>query len=169
MNKLVLRGVLVIKDGNKFILYKTNSREHLLPVKSDDILIDGDWVVFDGTLETQTYFENDKRRKRYFGQGSLTKSDSNVFTNDFTLLGTVVKLFELRKTPVTNRRVVDFVVAKGNNYFNCIAFGSTAEFLLSNKKVGDSISLDSASFQSRAYEKNGIPQIAYEVCIRSFS
>ena len=172
MNRLVLVGNMVHVGENKFVQFRTASKTHLLPIKSKDDFESGAWVRFEGVLSTNSVWDAalGRRRKLCFGEGDISITVSREFDNTFSLLGgSVVRIFELRTTPLTRRKIVDFVVAKGEDYFNCIVFGKDAERLISTKKVGDDISISKALFHSREYTKNGEAKTAYEVCVRDFS
>ena len=172
MNRLALVGRLFHSGEGKFILFKTNAKAHLLPVRSKEDFSGGSWVVFTGKLSTESVWDSGlgRWRKLCFGEGEISPTMSREYENRFSLLGgSVVKMFELRTTPLTKRKIVDFVVAKGDDYFNCIVFGKGAERLVDTKKVGDDISISTAMFHARDYEKNGVSKTAYEVCVRDFS
>lgn len=169
MNKLLLNGQLLREGENTFILYRTQSKEFKLPIEADndELFKSNKWVSFSGELRTQTYYEGERRRKRTFGHGTLCDAVMADYVNEFQCMGTVVKIFELRTTPLSKRKVIDFTVAVDNNYYNCIAFGEQAENVRHYKREGDEINVLIALFQSREYEKNG-KQVAYEVCVRKF-
>lgn len=167
MNQLSIKGRLVVKDGNKFISYLTQTKEYLLPIKVDEVFADGAWVSFTGTLNTKRK-ENEKG-KIWFGQGTLSSGVEGEYLDEFSAEGTIVRIFDMRTTPLTSRKVIDFTVACGDSYYNCIAFGTYADQLVRTKKVGDAIEFNPAVFQSRDYTKEGETKTAYEVCVRRFN
>lgn len=170
MSKLILMGQLKHDDaGKKYISFHTQSRQHLLPIVTDDDAAEGAWVRFSGKLHTQSIPEGDHYRKVWFGLGDLFPSEKGLYANEFTVDGaTVVRVDNLRTTPLTLRKIVDFVVAEGDNYYNCIAFGRTAEKLIEKKHKKSLIWFSEAMFQSREYTKDGEQRTAYEVCVRDF-
>ena len=171
MSKLVLMGKLLHQGGKKYISFCTQSKVHILPIVSDDDASDEAWVRFSGSLETRSIpVENGHRyRKEWFGRGELFPFAPGAYENRVTVeCGVVVKVDNLRTTPLTLRKIVDFVVADGDNYYNCIAFGRTADKLLKYKHKGSDISIVSAMFHSREYVKDGELRTAYEVCVRDF-
>lgn len=168
-NNLFMRGQLVKKGEKAFIKFNTNSRSHYLPIESDGGFADGSWVRLDGILETKSFVKDDgKYGKIWVASGEIISSSYGSFVNTFTASGVVVKVFPLRITQLTERKIVDFVVACGDNYYNCIAFGYLAEELIAKKRVGSKIEIKIATFQSREYEKNGETRVAYEVVVRRF-
>lgn len=171
MSHLTLYGRMAHADGKKYIQFVTGGgTTYTLPVVCDWDAADGMWVGFRGQLRTNNFIGDDGlRHKRWFADGVLFRSVDEVYRNELMVsTGTIVKLDTMRTTPLTNRRIVDFVVAEGDNYFNCIAFGSTADMLLNFKKVGDMINIYDGMFQSRDYDKLGETKTAYEVCVRHF-
>lgn len=166
MSKLTLMGQMRHIDEKKYISFRTESKEHLLPIIADGDAAEGAWVHFSGILRTQFIPEGGRYRKAWFGLGHLHPSYDGLYANELTVeSGVVVRVDELRTTPLTLRKIVDFVVADGQDYYNCIAFGKTADRLIRYKK-GREITLISAQFHSRAYTKDGEPKTAYEVCVR---
>ena len=174
MSKLTLMGKLRRIEDKKFISFLTKGEhEHLLPIRTGDITDweDGSWVCFDGELKTAVTFDPvaGKQRKLHFGSGSLTSGVENTYLNNFTVTnGTIVKIYDLRTTPLTHRKIVDFVLADGNDYYNCIIFGGGAQLFSDTKKVGDKIDIVDGRFQSREYQKDGKTLKAYEVCVEHF-
>lgn len=166
MNKLVLAGQLVIKDGRTFISYCTPSRKNLLPISvMNDEFKDGDWVRLEGDLQVKFT----ERKKHHYGAGFLFPSDVGVYENVLVIdPGVIVKLDSARTTPLTFRKIVDLVVADGyGNNLNCIAFGGRVDRLL-NMRIGQNIHISKSLFLSRDYVKDGEVRTAYEVCIRDF-
>lgn len=169
MSKLILKGQMRHIDGKKYISFCTESKEHLLPIVAHEDAAEGAWVHFSGILRTQSIPEGGRYRKAWFGLGDLHPSPAGLYANELTVeSGVVVRVDELRTTPLTLRKIVDFVVADGKDYYNCIAFGKTADRIIRYKKKGRDIILLSAQFHSRAYMKDGEPKTAYEVCVRDF-
>lgn len=172
MNKLVLIGRLKYIDGKKYISFRTESKEHVLPVVANCDAADGAWVGFTGQLHTGSIWDAEQGRyhKTWFGKGELCEvGECPYYLNEVQVCaGTLVKVDRIRTTPLTMRKILDFVVADGNDYFNCIAFGRTAERLLEEKQEGDRICIRSAMFHSRDYQKDGETKTAYEVCVKSF-
>lgn len=172
MSKLVLMGQLKHIDGKKFISFKTKgNQEHILPITTRQDFDEDAWVILDGELRTASAFDKATKKfhKRHFGTGSLSLGDNGVYMNALQIpTGTVVRVCTLRTTPLTNRKIVDFVVAEGNDYYNCIAFGEAAQRLTDSKAVGDAIDITNSKFQSRKYIKDGETRTAYEVCVSHF-
>ena len=169
MNKLILEGKFVLRDGKKYISYPTMSKSYLLPIVADGVFKEGEHVYFEGVLRTRNVWRDDgKSHKMWFGEGQLNSSRGGCFQNSFTTNGTVVRIFEPRITPVSKRKIVDCIVAYEDNYYNCILFGCDADRFVATKKVGSPISISCSLFQSRDYVKNGETKTAYEVCIRKF-
>lgn len=165
MNSLKMAGELIHKDGNTFL----RAGIHCLPIKADEHFEDGSWVMFDGVLNTGSFIKEDgKYGKTWIAVGKLSSNVLCAFANSFVADGVVVKIMPIRVTPLTKRRIVDFVVACGHNYYTCIAFGEKAKRLLSSKVVGSLISIKSATFQSRDYVKNEEPKTAYEIVVQAF-
>lgn len=156
-------------DEKKYISFRTESKEHLLPIVSKGDAAEGAWVHFSGKLCTRFIPDGDRHRKVWFGLGDLFKSSEGFYVNELSVSkGVLVKLDTLRTTPLTFRKIVDFVVADGQDYYNCIAFGKTADRLIRHKKVGREIFIVSAQFHARNYTKDGELLTAYEVCVRDF-
>lgn len=168
MSKLTLMGQVYNKDEQKYLSFRTENKEHLLPIVSEGATEDGAWVRFFGSLCTRSVPNGDKYRKVWFGLGELYPSEEGIYVNEVTVDGVLVRIDELRTTYLTRRKIVDFIVAEGQDYYNCIAFGKTAERLISDKKKGSEIMLTSAQFNSRLYTKEGEQRTAYEVCVRDF-
>lgn len=171
MNKLVLMGQLFHVGGKKYVEYVTESgNAHRLPVISEVDFADGTWVRFSGKLCTKLVMQEGKSHKMWFGLGTLSNSDAveGLYLNDFEVDGTVVRVYGMRTTTLTSRKIVDFIVADGDNYFNCVAFGKTAARVCDYLSTGKAISLVSARFCSRKYDKNGKSLVAYEVNVRDF-
>lgn len=171
MNKLVLVGKLKHIDDKKYVEVATNSGKiYTLPIVSEVDFADGTWVRFAGKLHTRLVCDGRVRHKVWFGDGTLTRSTLvNVYLNDFNVDGTVVSVgSDVRETPLTHRKIIDFVVTDGINYFNCIAFGRAAFDIKHNFSVGSKIVVLSAQLQSRVYDKCGESRTAYEVCVHSF-
>lgn len=169
MSKLILMGQMRHIDEKKYISFRTESKEHLLPIVSDGDAAEGAWVHFSGQLRTQSIPEGDRYRKAWFGLGDLFPSSEGLYANElFVPTGVVVRVDTLRTTPLTLRKIVDFVVVDGQDYYNCIAFGKTADRIIQYKRKGREIAIISAQFHSRAYTKDGEQRTAYEVCVRDF-
>lgn len=170
MSKLTLMGVLCHANNAKYISFvTTNGNEHLLPIVAPQDFEGGTWVFFSGQLCTVNVRGGDgKLHKQHFGEGSLQVSQIQAYKNELQIPeGVVVWVDEIRATVLTQRTIVDFIVADGSNFYNCIAFGSSAR-RIADIKVGSPINVSSAMFQSRAYSKNGEPRVAYEVCVKHF-
>ena len=168
MSKLTLMGQIRHIDEKKYISFRTESKEHLLPIVSDVDAAEGEWVHFFGQLRTRSVPDGERHRKIWFGLGDLYPSVEGIYLNELTVSGKVVRVDELRTTPLTLRKIVDFVVVDGLDYYNCIAFGKTADRLIEYKKKGCEIVFTSAQFNSRDYTKDGEQRTAYEVCVRDF-
>lgn len=171
MNKLELKGIYREEGIEPLIEYKTESRSHYLPlVFADNVSInfkDGEFIEFVGELRTINKSKSRSGRKEHFAYGT-GKVIEGGFSNRLSTIGVVVSRSELRTTPLTRRKIVDFVLANGDNYFNCIIFGKKAVEFLETKDIGSKLYVEEALFQSRDYEKDGNVYRAYEVCVRKF-
>lgn len=170
MNKLVLAGQLWHICGRKFVRFRTESREHILPIVADNYdTKDGEWVRFIGTLYTKSPLGTDgKHHKEWWAVGDLCKSSEGFYFNTLSCdPSKIISVGKLRTTALTKRKIVDFVVVNNGNYFNCIAFGHVADAIC-EKKRGDIIDIYSAKFHSRTYEKDDAIRTAYEVLVLGF-
>lgn len=170
MSRLHLSGKLVLENDKKYISVVSNGGStYVLPIEADGCIPDGSWVDFSGQLCTASVPEGAKMRKLHFGVGTLKKSIFVGYQNELSITsGTLAHVSELRTTPLTSRKVVDFIVADEGSRYNCIAFGGVAQRLLETKKVGDPINIYMAAFHSRIYVKEGEFRTAYEVCVKRF-
>lgn len=168
MNLLVLEGQLFHVDGKKFIEIEKGQKTFRLPIECEEDFDDDYWVRFVGRL--RGVFDNSTQRVRkvHYGVGKLEYSYVSYFDHFECGRARVVSVGEVRTTPLTMRRVCDFVISdEDGNFINCIAFGGTAERL--QKAYRKDIEVREAYFQSRPYIKNGEEMIAYELVVQSLA
>ena len=169
MNTLKLAGKLKHVDGEKFIYFVTTTkREYLLPINALEDFDEDEWVIFDGVLVTNYRFDitDNKNRKCHFGDGHLRKGSVGFYKDDLQLRDVVLShKNELRVTPLTQRKILDFVLGDGGlAHLNCIAFGKVASEI-ENKSEGYNFKYLRGKFQSRKYMKGDQQKVAYEVLI----
>lgn len=92
--------------------------------------------------------------------------------NEVELEGYIVKKHDLRETPLSNRMIVDIIIAINMNYgrseyIPVVTWNKTARYV-NGLNVGDKVKL-AGRFQSRDYSKNNETKTAYEVSAQELS
>ena len=126
----------------------------------------GQRVHFDG--EVRTYYSKDRHLEVYiFAQKVYEEPDMGDY-NHIEFDGLIKYPQEPRRTPLTNRTVIDFSIVNrdGNdavNYIPAIAWGRNA-YRIANCGAEQKIRI-TGRFQSRVYEKDGTEHTVYEISV----
>lgn len=88
--------------------------------------------------------------------------------NIVSLIGYICKNTEIRKTSVSNRQVISFILATNRTYVKtdyipCICWGRNAN-KIAQMSIGSRMNLQ-GRLQSRTYQKNGTEITTYEVSV----
>lgn len=142
--------------------------EKLLDVTKDKI---GEYVHIDG--EFRSFNNHDDKGKIHLFlyvfplQIDFLTDPEEVAANSIFLEGYICKKPTYRKTPL-GREITDMLIAVNrpsgkSDYLPCIAWGRNAKYA-ERQLPGSYVSI-TGRIQSRYYEKEGCPSIAYEVSV----
>lgn len=187
MNNVIICGVCVGEPkedhsihGRKFFKMELKNKrlsgeEDYIPVIAEERIIKGNYngktINVYGNIKTHNIVEDGKNRLSVYLFAQKIEEEKEEIenkTNQVEFDGYICKKPTLRITPLTKKKISDFLLAVHrptgkSDYIPCIAWGIDAQ-KVHKLSVGQKISVK-GRFQSRKYEKDGMEKVAYEISV----